>query len=127
MTNGGVRARVFETVVFTHLRALRDQLGTFRLYYFREDDKALIDFVLAFEEADAVLGVQVSSTKSPEKKLAKLKRSSERAGLDRVVLVHGGPLVPQKFERYSTWPIDAFLLDTQSVISESLEWIRKSR
>ncbi|MEW6071300.1 MAG: ATP-binding protein [Planctomycetota bacterium] len=125
MTNDDVRTRVFETVIFTHLRALRDARGDFELFYFREDEKVEIDFVLRFD--GAVLGLEATSSTIPEKKLPTLKRAKDRAGLDRVIAVHGGPLPPRETAEWSAHPLDSFLLDPGSIIDEALAWIRKSR
>jgi predicted AAA+ superfamily ATPase len=125
MSRDGVRARVFETVVFTHLRALRESRHDFGLYYFRERDTTEMDFVLDFE--DAALGVEVTSGKTPQKKVASASRAAARAGLDRVILVHGGPLSRQDFDGGTALPLDAFLLDPRAAVEDALEWVRRSR
>lgn len=121
-----VKGKVYETAVFTHLRDLREQSRDFELYFFREgkgEDKK-IDFVLAFE--DAVLGLEVTSSKSPKKKRTDGARLADRAGLDRLIVVHGGPLEPREAAVAAEWPIGAFLLDPRACIERSLEWVRTS-
>jgi predicted AAA+ superfamily ATPase len=125
MSSEEIRARVHETAVFTHLRALREERGDFEVYYFREDEEVEVDFVLAFE--DVVVGLEVTSRKSPQRKLAIAERLMRKAGLDRLVVVHGGPLAPQENERTATWSIEGFLLEPTHCLERSLEWARRSR
>lgn len=124
MAHTGVRASVFEATVFTHLRALRGQLR-FQHFFYRENDDVEIDFVLDFD--DVAIGIEVTSAKSPDKKLGASRSGAERAGVDRLIVVHGGPIEPHESEDFATWPIGAFLLDPAGCIQRSLEWARKSR
>lgn len=124
MQQGAVLARVFETAVFTHLRVLSERRGDFQVYFFREDESAEIDFVLAFQET--VLGLEVTSSKSPDKKRADAARLVGRAAVDRLIVVHGGPLEPRESAVSADWPIDAFLFDPGDCIERSLEWVRRS-
>ncbi len=125
MRNSDVVGKVFETVVFTHLRDLRERRQDLELFFFREDEGTEVDFVLAFDEA--VIGLEVTSSKNPDKKRSGAARLQERAKLDRLIVVHGGPIEPRESAEGADWPIDAFLLDPDDCIARSLEWIRNSR
>jgi predicted AAA+ superfamily ATPase len=121
----GVMGKIFENVVFTHLRWLQEERGDHGLYYFREQDQEEIDFVLGFQ--DAVLGLEVTSSKSLDKKRASIERAARRAGVDRMILVHGAPQDVRELGQLAEWPIGAFLLDPGGCIERSLEWVRASR
>jgi predicted AAA+ superfamily ATPase len=125
MANGEIRARLFETVVFTHLRDLRDRRKDFSLGFCREDEELEIDFVLDF--GDQAVGVEVTSSKNPEKKAAKTAKLARRIRLGHATVVHDGIHAVKEDEHVSSWPIEAFLLDPNDCIERSLRWARKSR
>ena len=112
-----VRAKVFETVVFTHLRALLERTSAFKLYYFRENDESEIDFVLEFE--DSVVGIEVTSGKNPDKKLRKLQRASKRAGIDRALIIHGAPAKARRNEQVALYSLSQFLLDPEVALERA--------
>ena len=85
-----VRARVFEAAVFRHLREVaRAQGGV--LSYGRFDEDLEIDFIVRY--ADHSVGIEVtSSTEARPRKLARASQAMREAGIDRKLLVHGGPI-----------------------------------
>ena len=103
-----VRGRVFEAVVFRHLREAARQLEA-ELTYFRQDEEREIDFVL--EGGGVTVGIEVtSSARVRTEKLEKVRRAGELLGADRLLLIHGG-LVEEKGDRVQPVPLPRFLLD----------------
>jgi uncharacterized protein len=103
-----VRARVFEAVVFRHLREAARQLEA-ELTYFRQDEEREIDFVL--DGNGASVGVEVtSSPRLRPEKLEKVRRAGEALGADRLLLIHGG-VIEEKGDRVQPIPLARFLLD----------------
>ena len=103
-----VRARVFEAVVFRHLREAARQLEA-DLSYFRQDEEREIDFVL--DTGGVTVGIEVtSSSRVRPEKIEKVRRAGELLGADRLLLVHGG-LVEQQGDRVQPVPLFRFLLD----------------
>ncbi len=124
MSNSEVRGRIFETVVFNHLRDLRDRRKDYRLGFFREGEELELDFVLDF--GDVTLGIEVTSSPTAEKKLAALRRLPERVRPDHLTAIHGGNRMIQDAAQASAWPLDGFLLDPEDCIERGLGWARKS-
>jgi predicted AAA+ superfamily ATPase len=103
-----VRARIFEAVVFRHLREAARQLQA-ELTYFRQDEEREIDFVL--EVGGMTVGIEVtSSARVRKEKLAKVKKAGELLGADRLLLVHGG-FIEEAGDRVQPVPLARFLLD----------------
>ncbi|HEV7519129.1 MAG TPA: ATP-binding protein [Thermoanaerobaculia bacterium] len=103
-----VRARVFEAVVFRHLREAARQLEA-ELTYFRQDEEREIDFVL--EGGGVTVGIEVtSSARLRPEKIEKVRRAGALLGADRLLLVHGG-LVEEPGDRVQPVPLARFLLD----------------
>lgn len=88
VTDPEVRGRLFEAVVFRHLRDLaRARPG--RLSYFRPDDDLELDFVI--ETDGRKVGLEVTSTSSVRpRKLARVRRAAEALGAEHVFIVHDG-------------------------------------
>jgi predicted AAA+ superfamily ATPase len=111
-----LRARVFEAVVFRHLREAVRPLGG-GLSYFRSAAGEEVDFVV--ELPGAVVGVEVTSSgrRRPEK-LAGLARAAKALRPDRLLLVHGGVIEePGGGETaLRTVPLARFLLDTSAIL-----------
>lgn len=81
------RPKVFETVVYRHLRELlRDPLD--RLSYLRVGNRLELDFFLA--TADRRVGVEVTSSAEFKGRSSQLNEAAERLGLDSVFLVYDG-------------------------------------
>jgi predicted AAA+ superfamily ATPase len=103
-----VRARIFEAVVFRHLREVARQLQA-ELTYFRQDEEREIDFVL--EAGGVTVGIEVtSSSRVRPEKLAKVQKAGELLGADRLFLIHGG-LIETRGDRVQPVPLVRFLLD----------------
>jgi predicted AAA+ superfamily ATPase len=82
------RARVFEAVVFRHLRELA-RTANATISFGRLDDDLEVDFIVRY--ADTCVGVEVTS--SADARVRKLRRADEamsRMGITRKLLVHGG-------------------------------------
>lgn len=110
-----VRGRVFEAVVFRHLRDLaRSHLG--RLSYFRPKEDLEIDFVLEVGERKVAVEVTSSSEIRP-RKLARVRSAAEALGADALFFVHGG-LAEAKEDRAVSLPLPRFLLAPERVLQE---------
>ena len=85
-----VESRVFEAVVFRHLRWYAQQHDA-SLQFFRHSRDTEIDFVLE-AEGEQPLGIEVtSSTSLRTQKRERVTASANRAGLERMLLLHGSP------------------------------------
>jgi predicted AAA+ superfamily ATPase len=100
-----VQGRVFETVVYRHLRSLADD-GV-KVAYFRADDRYEIDFVVSLN--GAWIGVEVTSAKAiDDRKIAKLIAAGARMRAKRLVLIYGG-LVDEERQGIKIVPLHRFL------------------
>jgi uncharacterized protein len=101
-----IRGRVFETVVFRHLRELaRGAEG--ELGFARHDDNEEIDFVLRYPKRS--VGIEVTSSTEPKpRKLARAADAMRLLGLDLRLLIHGG-LLSGKSEDVELVPLHEFL------------------
>lgn len=108
-----VRGRVFEAVVYRHLRELaREQLGS--LSYLRWNDGLEVDFLLEIgRERFAVEATQSIQPKADKRKA--LERAAERAGAGRAVLIHGG-LAETEVEGIQLVPIESFLAEPRAAL-----------
>jgi len=79
--------KVYEAVVFRHLRDLLGEDPDIRLSYFREKTHEL-DFVV--ENRERRIGVEVTASSRFDGKWSRLDWVAKRAGLDRILLIHGG-------------------------------------
>jgi predicted AAA+ superfamily ATPase len=112
-SSGPVRGAIFETAVFRHLREL-DRTWWNRPSYFRLDDEQEIDFVLELEGGK--VAVEVTSARQVRaEKLDKLRRSAQRFGADRTVLVHGG-VRDERDGDVRLVPLPRFLLDVRGLL-----------
>ena len=85
-----VRSKVFEAVVFRHLRDLvRDVSGG--LTFLRIDDALEADFVVDADSGPVAVEV-THSRRVKADKVARLKKAGDRIGAVRRVLIHGGTL-----------------------------------
>lgn len=110
-----VRGRVFEAVVFRHLRDLeRVHLG--RLSYFRLREDLEIDFVLEVEGRRLAIEVTSSSEVRP-RKLDKVRRAAEELGAKRLFFVHGG-LSETREGSLVSLPLPRFLLAPERILEE---------
>ncbi len=108
LSNSETRARVFEAVVFRHLRELARPTNAV-LSFGRLDDDLEVDFIIRYR--DTSVGVEVTS--SPEARSRKIGRAEEtisRLGLTRGLLIHGG-VRAQESGGLSIVPLHEFLLD----------------
>jgi len=103
-----VRGKVFETVVYRHLREIaRAQSG--RVQYLRWKDGLEVDFIL--EAGSERFAVEVTHSVQPKPgKRKTLERAAERAGIGRAVLIHGG-LAEGEVEGITFLPLFRFLAD----------------
>lgn len=106
----GVRDRVLETLVYTHLRGLQRRKQNLRITYFR-DKLGEIDFLL--DGVERPLAIEVTSSSQPAKHVAKTARAVQRTGLDRVVILHEGGDTGER-DGIRLVRIEDFLLDLDS-------------
>ncbi len=110
-----VESRIFEAVVFRHLRELaRDFLGRISYYRFKNDVE--IDFVLEVEGGTVAVEV-TSSAEVTSKKIAKLETAARHLGADRAYLVHGG-ISEGPRDGIVSLPLARFLLRPERVLEE---------
>lgn len=109
-----VKGRIYEAVVFRHLRELaRNRLARISYYRFKDVE---IDFVL--EVGDRTVAVEVTgSAEVDSKKIAKLGSAARQLGADRAYLVHGGISEGPRDEIVSL-PLARFLLHPERVLEE---------
>lgn len=101
-----VRSRIFETVVYRHLREIaRRERG--RVVYLRWGDGLEVDFVLEVGAERVAIEVTHSVQPKPSKCHA-VARAAERSGASRAVLVHGG-LTERDLEGVALVPLSRFL------------------
>ncbi len=117
--------RIFETAVFTHLRALCEARPGMELRFYRHGNDAEIDFVLLHD--DATIGVEVTSSEQLHKKRTRMSKAAKRAQLDYMILVHGAGTPSKASEGFAEHSIESFLLDPELCIEGGLQWIKESR
>jgi hypothetical protein len=103
-----VRSAVFEAVVFRHLREAAIRLNA-ELSYFRRDERLEVDFIA--DLPGAAVAIEVTSSRDPTSKLAKLNAAAAAAKVTHTLLVHGGA-EHQLRGHIQTIPLPHFLLNT---------------
>jgi len=114
-----VRSRVFEAVVYRHLRELARQLSA-DLTFLRIDDRQEADFVLDLAAGPIVIEVTHSRRIKPTK-LGGLAGAGARIGAIRRVLIHGGAADDGSrpgADETVCMPLARFLVDPGSVLGE---------
>ena len=103
-----VRGRIWEAVVYRHMRFAATALGG-RTRYFRQNDDLEVDFV--FDSDAGAVAVEVTASAAPSsRKLARLKQGAERLGAARALLVCGVPAGAVR-DGIQFVPLGRFLLD----------------
>ena len=103
-----VRSRIFETVVFRHLRELARQ-GNGSLSYVRVMEDLEMDFVLRYRTVS--IGIEVTSgTDVPVRKIDRLEQAAKQTHIDRRLLIYGG-LVARRSADVQLVPLHEFLID----------------
>jgi len=110
------RGRLYETVVFAHLRVLARKLGS-ELHYFRERDRHEVDFIVQSERGKTAIEVTASPRIRPER-LRRLMDAKDRAGADRTLLVYGG--LVQADEGTGRVPLARFLMDPAEALEGAI-------
>lgn len=112
-TAGEVRGRVFEAVVFRHLREVaRERSGD--LHYLKWGNDLEVDFVL--ESGGERVAVEVTQSVQPKSgKRRALARAADRAGARHALLVHGG-MAEGEEEGVTLLPLNRFLWDPESAL-----------
>lgn len=106
-----VRSRVFEAVVYRHLREMTRARGG-ELRYLRWGDGLEVDFVLEVEGER--LAIEVTQSLQPRAdKRGTLVRAADRAGANRASLIHGG-FAEGDIEGVAFVPLAQFLSDPAS-------------
>lgn len=109
-----VRSRVFEAVVYRHLREVARARGG-RIDYLKWGNDLELDFLL--EAGGERFAIEVTQSRQPKaEKLAALQRAADRAGAARSVLVHGG-LTHGELEGIAFVPIGIFLSDPWTALT----------
>ena len=109
-----VRGRVFEAVVYRHLREVaRERLGS--LSYLRWNDHLEVDFLLELGRERFAVEVTQSIQPKADKRKA-LERAADRAGAKRAILLHGG-LAEGAVEGVEFVPIASFLGDPEAALA----------
>lgn len=109
-----VRSKVFEAVVYRHLREVERARGG-RLTYLRWGNALELDFLL--EVGDDAFAIEVTKSKQPKaEKRKSLEQSADRAAATRALLVHGG-LAEGEVGRTAFVPIGAFLGDPWTALT----------
>ncbi len=86
-----VRGRVFETVVFRHLREVMRQDSEVRLSYFYDGKTLEGDFIV--QHPSATIAVEVTSSAQPDpKQLRRVRKIAEKTRAERQLLIFGGPV-----------------------------------
>lgn len=110
-----VRSRVFETVVFRHLRELVEDPGLLGFYRSAESSEA--DFVMKRNGQTVV--VEVTSSRSPDsKKREGLYSVGKRLKTKNLLIVHGG-VVREVLGDLRLVPLQEFLLDPAATLQRS--------
>ncbi len=104
-----IRGRVFETVVFRHLREIAHQDSEVRLSYFYDGKTLEGDFIV--QHPRATIAVEVTSSAQPgPKQHRRVRKIAEKTGADRRLLIFGGP-VQQHRNEIELVPLLRFLWD----------------
>jgi len=103
-----VLARVYEAIVFRHLRDLARK-GSGELSFFRLNDDIEVDFVLRYPRSAVGVEVTSSSNLKPSK-IARAAEGMQRAGIERKLLIHGGVTMTHS-SGVALVPLHEFLLD----------------
>ena len=112
-----IRARVFEAVVFRHLRELAREREHF-VTFGRIDDDLEIDFILHRDDGAAV-GVEVtSSTEVRGKKIGRATEAARLLGIRRLFFVFGG-LTRHRVGEVEVIPLHDFLLAPEQVLENT--------
>ncbi|MBI4231218.1 MAG: ATP-binding protein [Planctomycetes bacterium] len=113
LTDPRDKGRIYEAVVFRHLRDVaRAREGT--LSYFRQDDDQEVDFIL--EALSARVAIEVTSSREPEeRKKVRLREAGKAVKADRLVLIHDG-FTNKEEKGILLIPLRDFLLDPARVM-----------
>lgn len=117
-----VRSRVFEAVVFRHLRDLTRERAREReggLSFFRQRNDLEIDFVLELPERRVAVEVTSSGT-VPERKIERLGRAADELGAEERFLVSGGVTEAVR-DGVRVLPLREFLLRPERVLEREAD------
>ena len=108
-----LRSRVFEAVVFRHLREAAGYLNG-ELSYFRPSKDLEIDFVLSTGKAN--IAIEATSSTHPKRdKTRKLRTAGEAIQAERLLMIYGG--IPERKEGdIHLIPLPQFMLDPVSFL-----------
>lgn len=113
-----VRARVFEAVVFRHLRDAAVRIDASLTYFRASRGDGEIDFVL--QAGSRVIGVEVTcSPRVRPEKIEKLRRAGEAVGASRLLLIHDGAM-QETAGAVEAVPLRSFLLDPEGAMGVAL-------
>jgi predicted AAA+ superfamily ATPase len=112
-----IRSRVFEAVVYRHLRDAVRELEA-QIGYWRDRKGSEIDFVLRGRDGRTTVAIEVTSGWRPRSdKLAQTARGAEQLGATSAILVHGG-LEEGAVGGVRVVPLGRFLADPVRSVTE---------
>lgn len=109
--DSGVRGKVFETVVYRHLREAADTRRA--VQYLKWGRDLELDFLVEVEGASVAIEVTHTIQPKPEKR-QRLALAAERAGAARALLIHGG-LADGESDGVTLVPLGRFLSSPKRV------------
>jgi len=102
-----LRGRVFEAVVFRHLREIAKDIRK-SLFFHRDPKGEECDFLLIAE--DKTYGIEVTAAREPSgTKIGSLRRLAKNLGWDGTIMIHGG-LSNQELDGIQMLPLREFLI-----------------
>lgn len=113
-TEAEVRGRVFETMVFRHLRELQRQDPRVRLSYYHDGRKIEGDFIVQLPGSTVAIEV-TSSIRGKQERLDKVRTIAQRTGADRRMLIYNGVMERQERD-VELVPLSRFLWEPQEVV-----------
>jgi predicted AAA+ superfamily ATPase len=113
-----VRSRLYEAVVFRHLRAVREELDA-DVTFLRFKDDLEVDFVVTSPTERTLVEVTSSST-VPSAKVKRVAAAGQLLKAERNIVVHGGPVEDRRGEIHLV-PLLRFLLDPRAVLKGERE------
>lgn len=113
-TEAEVRGRVFETVVFRHLRELQRQDSRVRVSFYHDGRNVEGDFILLLPGSTVAIEVTSSIRPRPER-LDKVQTIAHRTGADRRILIYNG-VVERREKDVELVPLARFLWEPQELM-----------
>ena len=108
-----VPGRVYEAVVYRHLRDLARRLHG-EVFFLRSKNELEVDFIL--QASDRLIAIEVTQSPRPKReKLARLRAAADLITASRRLLVYGGQATDES-EGIPMVPLRQFLVDPATVV-----------